>query len=179
MVFQQFNLFPHLTVAENVMFGLELDDTWLLQKWLTWPFYYNKHRIYRERAMDYLRTVKLDEHADKYPAQISGGMKKRAGLARALSLDPKILFYDEPSAGLDPVSAVELDDLLLTLNESLGVTIVLVTHELASIFKIGKRCVMLDKAAQGIIAQGDPRELRDKSTDPTVRRFFNREPRAN
>jgi phospholipid/cholesterol/gamma-HCH transport system ATP-binding protein len=101
-------------------------------------------------------------------------MKKRAGIARALALDPPIIFLDEPSAGLDPVSSVELDNLIRTLSESLGVTTVIVTHELHSIFAIVKHCIILDREASGIIAQGDPRELRDQSTDPRVSRFLNR-----
>jgi phospholipid/cholesterol/gamma-HCH transport system ATP-binding protein len=125
-----------------------------------------------------LALVGLDGFENHYPAEISGGMKKRAGIARALALDPKLIYLDEPSAGLDPVSAVELDDLILTLNASLGMTAVVVTHELASIFKIGRTCIMLDKEAKGIIARGDPRELRERSGDPRVRRFFNREPEA-
>ena len=124
-----------------------------------------------------LRLVGLDGFENHLPAEISGGMKKRAGIARALALDPDLVFLDEPSAGLDPITAVELDDLLLTLNQSLGTTLVIVTHELESIFKIAKRCIMLDKQAKGIIAQGDPRELRSQSTHPVVSRFFNRQSR--
>jgi phospholipid/cholesterol/gamma-HCH transport system ATP-binding protein len=101
-------------------------------------------------------------------------MKKRAGIARALALDPPIVFLDEPSAGLDPVSAVELDELVLALRDSLGATFVVVTHELASIFKIATTCIMLDKDARGIIARGAPAELKT-SADARVRRFFNRE----
>ena len=103
-------------------------------------------------------------------------MKKRAAIARAMALDPELIFLDEPSAGLDPVSAVELDELILTLNRGLGLTVVLVTHELESIFKIGKKCVFLDKDSKSIIARGDPRVLRDTSEDPRVRSFFNRLP---
>jgi phospholipid/cholesterol/gamma-HCH transport system ATP-binding protein len=101
-------------------------------------------------------------------------MKKRAAIARAMALEPELLFLDEPSAGLDPVSAVELDDLILTLNHGLGVTVVIVTHELESIFKIGKDCIMLDKDTRSIIARGDPRVLRDTSDDPRVTNFFHR-----
>jgi phospholipid/cholesterol/gamma-HCH transport system ATP-binding protein len=123
-----------------------------------------------------LRLVGLDGFENHLPSEISGGMKKRAGIARALALETDLLFLDEPSAGLDPVSAVELDELIVTLSQSLGVTIVVVTHELESIFKIGTRCVMLDKEAKGIIAQGDPRVLRDEPPNYKVRTFFRRLP---
>jgi phospholipid/cholesterol/gamma-HCH transport system ATP-binding protein len=106
-------------------------------------------------------------------------MKKRAAIARAMALEPDLLFLDEPSAGLDPVSAVELDELILTLNRVLGLTVVLVSHELPSILKIAKRCIMLDKETASIIAEGDPRELRDGSPNPRVHEFFNRLPRAS
>jgi phospholipid/cholesterol/gamma-HCH transport system ATP-binding protein len=109
-----------------------------------------------------------------YPSEISGGMKKRAGLARAMALDPDILFFDEPSAGLDPISAKMLDDLILELRDSLGATIVVVTHELASIFAIGNNSVFLDPVAKTMIAQGDPKGLRDESPDRTVREFLSR-----
>lgn len=105
-------------------------------------------------------------------------MKKRAGLARAMALDPPMLFLDEPSAGLDPINSVELDNLILALNASLGVTIVVVSHELQSIFAIGRNCVMLDKEAGGIIARGNPIELRDHCDDPRVVAFFRRQPLA-
>ncbi|MCC7173351.1 MAG: ATP-binding cassette domain-containing protein, partial [Planctomycetes bacterium] len=122
-----------------------------------------------------LKIVGLDGYENHLPNEISGGMKKRAGIARALALDPPLLFLDEPSAGLDPISAVELDETIVTLNESLGMTTVIVTHELQSIFKIARNCIMLDREAKGIIARGDPRQLRDHSTDPRVLRFFNRQ----
>jgi phospholipid/cholesterol/gamma-HCH transport system ATP-binding protein len=112
-----------------------------------------------------------------YPAELSGGMRKRAGLARAMALDPEVLFFDEPSAGLDPVTAAELDDLILNLNQGLGTTMVIVTHELSSIFAIADRVVMLDAEQKGIVAQGDPRDLRDNSGDVRVQRFFRRQPR--
>lgn len=123
-----------------------------------------------------LRLVGLQGTEDKMPSELSGGMKKRAAIARAMALEPELIFLDEPSAGLDPVTAAELDDLIISLNERLGMTIVMVTHDLDSIFKVGKRCIMLDKASKSIIAQGDPRELRDHSDDPRVRSFFNRQP---
>jgi len=122
-----------------------------------------------------LRLVSLPDAEGKLPSELSGGMKKRAGIARAMALEPELLLLDEPSAGLDPVIAVELDELILTLNRGLGLTVVIVTHELESIFKIAKHCIMLDQASQGIIARGDPRTLRDHSDNPLVRAFFNRQ----
>lgn len=122
-----------------------------------------------------LRLVGLEQAANRLPSELSGGMLKRAGIARALALENDLLFLDEPSAGLDPVTASELDDLLLTLNQALGLTLVVVTHELESIYRIGTRCFLLDRDTRGIIAEGDPRVLRDESTDPRVRAFFHRE----
>jgi phospholipid/cholesterol/gamma-HCH transport system ATP-binding protein len=121
-----------------------------------------------------LALVGLAGFEDYYPSEISGGMRKRAGLARAMALDPDILFFDEPSAGLDPVSARLLDDLILELRESLGATIVIVTHELASIFAIGNNSVFLDPETKTMIAVGDPNRLLAESTDPKVRRFLTR-----
>ena len=109
-----------------------------------------------------------------YPSEISGGMQKRVGLARAIALDPEIVFFDEPSAGLDPISARLLDDLILELSESLGATVIIVTHELASIFAIGNNSVFLDPEAKTMIASGDPKKLRDESKNPTVRMFLTR-----
>jgi phospholipid/cholesterol/gamma-HCH transport system ATP-binding protein len=109
-----------------------------------------------------------------YPAQISGGMQKRAGLARAMALDPDILFFDEPSAGLDPISSRLLDELILELRDSLGATVVVVTHELASIFTIGNNSVFLDADTKTMIASGDPKRLRDECPDPKVRAFLTR-----
>ena len=122
-----------------------------------------------------LGLVGLADAAGRLPAEISGGMAKRAGIARAMALDPPILFLDEPSAGLDPVTSAGLDALIKQLSRDLGTTFVVVTHELQSILAIGDRCIMLDKAARGMIAEGDPRRLRDESTNPTVRAFFRRE----
>jgi len=121
-----------------------------------------------------LSLVGLAGFEDFYPSEISGGMKKRAGLARAMAMDPEILFFDEPSAGLDPISAKLLDDLILELRESLGTTVVIVTHELASIFAIGNNCVFLDTDSKTMLATGNPRELRDSSPDFTVRNFLQR-----
>ncbi len=122
-----------------------------------------------------LGLVGLADAAGRLPAEISGGMAKRAGIARAMALDPPILFLDEPSAGLDPVTSAGLDALIKQIAHDLGTTFVVVTHELQSILAIGDRCIMLDKAARGMIAEGDPRRLRDESTNPTVRAFFRRE----
>ena len=110
-----------------------------------------------------------------YPSEISGGMQKRAGLARAMALDPDILFFDEPSAGLDPISSKRLDDLILELRDSLGATVVVVTHELASIFAIADNSVFLDAETRTMIAQGNPRTLLAESTDPKVRAFLTRD----
>ena len=128
-----------------------------------------------EVARAKLGLVGLSEAAGRLPSEVSGGMLKRAGIARALALDPPILFLDEPSAGLDPITSAGLDALIKDLARSLGSTFVVVTHELASILEIGDRCIMLDREAQGVIATGDPRRLRDESTHPTVRAFFRRE----
>jgi phospholipid/cholesterol/gamma-HCH transport system ATP-binding protein len=121
-----------------------------------------------------LALVGLAGFEDYYPSEISGGMKKRAGLARAMALDPDILFFDEPSAGLDPVSARQLDDLILELRDSLGSTIVIVTHELASIFAIGSNSVFLDPDTKTMIAGGNPRQLLQETRDPKVRTFLTR-----
>jgi phospholipid/cholesterol/gamma-HCH transport system ATP-binding protein len=128
----------------------------------------------RELVQAKLELVGLGPFADHLPGEISGGMKKRAGIARALMLEADLLFFDEPSAGLDPISAVELDQLILTLRRNLGITIVIVTHELPSIFLVGDYCIVLDKAAKGIVAEGDPRKLRDESSIPFVHNFFTR-----
>jgi phospholipid/cholesterol/gamma-HCH transport system ATP-binding protein len=122
-----------------------------------------------------LKLVGLEGFGGHLPAEVSGGMQKRAAIARAMALDPAVLFLDEPSAGLDPVTSAELDALILRLREGLGMTFVIVTHELPSIYAVADRVVMLDKQKKGIIAEGRPKDLRDHSENPYVRRFFRRE----
>jgi len=154
-------LWSSMTLAENV--GIPLGEYTDLSP-----------REIREIASLKLSLVGLAGFEDFYPSEISGGMQKRAGLARAMALDPDILFFDEPSAGLDPISSRLLDDLILELRDSLGATIVVVTHELASIFAIGDNSVFLDPESRTMIAQGNPKTLRDESDNPRVRRFLTR-----
>ena len=165
VMFQSGALFSSMTLLENVMLPM--------QRWTRLP-----PSVIETIAAARLALVGLAGFEQHLPADISGGMKKRAGIARALALDPPLLFLDEPSAGLDPVSAAELDELLISLRDNLGVTTVMVTHELESIARVGTDCVMLDRDARGIIARGDPQVLREDSTDPRVVRFFHRQPRG-
>lgn len=162
ILYQSGALFGSMTLSENV--GLPIEEYTNLPK----------------QAVDTLvsmklRLVDLDGYENHLPSEISGGMKKRAGLARAMALNPKILFFDEPSAGLDPITSVELDDLINHLNKSLGTTMVIVTHELESIYKVAHRVIMLDKRTKGIIAEGDAKYLRDHSKNKFVKYFFNRQ----
>jgi phospholipid/cholesterol/gamma-HCH transport system ATP-binding protein len=161
VMFQSGALFGSMTVGENVALALN--------EWTNLP-----HDAVDAIVRAKLRLVGLQGFEHHTPSEISGGMKKRAAIARAMALEPNLLFLDEPSAGLDPVSAVELDELILTMSQGLGLTVVIVTHELESIFKVAGRCIMLDKKTKRIIASGDPRKLRDESKDPRVHNFFNR-----
>jgi len=121
-----------------------------------------------------LSLVGLENYENYLPSEISGGMKKRAGLARALALNPEIVFLDEPCAGLDPITAAEIDELILDINRHTETTMIIVTHELASIFALAQRVIMLDKGTKKIIAEGVPADLKQKSENPLVYRFFNR-----
>jgi phospholipid/cholesterol/gamma-HCH transport system ATP-binding protein len=161
VLYQSGALWSSMTLAENV--ALPLGE-----------FTHLSSEEIREVARLKLALVGLAGFEDYYPSDISGGMQKRAGLARAMALDPHILFFDEPGAGLDPISSRLLDDLILELRDSLGATIVVVTHELASIFAIATNSVFLDAESRTMIAKGVPAELRDRSTDERVRRFLRR-----
>jgi len=122
-----------------------------------------------------LKVVSLQGSEYKMPSELSGGMRKRAAIARAMALDPKVLFLDEPSAGLDPITSSQLDDLIIELSRSLGITFIIVTHELPSIYKVADRVIMLDEITKSIVATGKPDYLRDNSENSWVRQFFNRE----
>ena len=161
VMYQSGALFGSMTLLENVVLPLE-------------EFTTLKGGERRERAMALLKDVELGDAADKMPSEISGGMRKRAAIARAMALDPEVIFLDEPSAGLDPITSSALDDLILRLRAEKKKTFVVVTHELPSIFKIADRAAMFDKARQGMIALGTPQELKEGSGDPFVRKFFNR-----
>ena len=161
VLYQSGALWSSMTLAENVALPLgEYTDL--------------RPREIRDVVALKLALVGLAGFEDFYPAEISGGMRKRAGLARAMALDPDILFFDEPSAGLDPLSSRRLDDLILEIRDSLGATVVVVTHELASIFTIGDSGVFLDPETKTMLAVGDPKMLRDTSPDPKIRSFLRR-----
>ena len=161
VMYQSGALFGSMTVLENVMLPLE-------------EFTRLPAEARQTLALMQLDLVGLKDAAGKMPADLSGGMKKRAAIARALALEPSILFLDEPSAGLDPLTSSALDDLILRLRDTRGVTFVVVTHELPSIFKIADRCAMFDRTRQAMVALGRPTELRDASDDTFVREFFTR-----
>ena len=161
VLYQSGGLWSSLTLAENVALPLE-EYTDLSPVEI------------REVAFFKLALVGLNGFEDYYPAQISGGMRKRLGLARAIALDPKVLFFDEPSAGHDPISSRRLDDLILALRDGLGATVVAVTHELPSIFAIGNDSIFLDGETKTAIARGDPKELLAHSQNPKVREFLTR-----
>ena len=161
VMYQSGALWSSMTLAENV--GLPLQEYTSLRE-----------KEIREVASLKLALVGLSGFEDYYPSEISGGMQKRAGLARAMALDPEILFFDEPSAGLDPISSRLLDDLILELRDSLGATFVVVTHELASIFAIGNNSVFLDAETRTMIAQGNPKKLLAETNDPKVHNFLTR-----
>lgn len=161
ILYQYGALWSSMTLAENIAFPLE-EYTDL------------DHNEIWELVSLKLAMVGLSGFEGFYPSEISGGMRKRAALARAIALDPDILFFDEPSAGLDPVSAKRLDDLILELRDSLGATIIVVTHELASIFAIGNNSIFLDPETKTMIAEGNPRMLLENSRDPKVLNFLRR-----
>lgn len=159
--YQSGALWSSMTLAENIALPLqEFTDL-------------SREQIHEIVSLK-LSLVGLAGFDDYYPSEISGGMQKRMGLARAIALDPEIVFFDEPSAGLDPISARLLDDLILELSESLGTTVIIVTHDLASIFAIGNNSVFLDPDTKTMIAVGDPKKLRDESKNPTIHKFLTR-----
>ena len=161
ITYQSGGLFSAMTLAENVSLPLQLYTAF-------------DSREMAEIVAYKLSLVGLGGYQNYYPSEISGGMRKRAALARAIALDPEILFFDEPSAGLDPISSRLLDELIVQLKDSIGATVVMVTHELASIFDIATNSVYLDANTRTMIAYGNPRDLRDHSDQPVVRQFLSR-----
>lgn len=162
ILYQSGALWSSMTLLENVLLPLQQFRANLSAAQM------------QEIAQFKLSLVNLAGFGEYYPYEISGGMRKRAGLARAMALDPEILFFDEPSAGLDPISAKNLDDLILEINDSMKTTIVVITHELASIFAIGKNSILLDSKEKTIIARGNPKDLLENSDDIRVRNFLSR-----
>lgn len=161
VLYQSGALWSSLTLGENIALPLQLHSSLTAEQ-------------IREIVDLKLSLVGLEGYADFYPAEISGGMRKRAGLARAIALDPEIIFFDEPSSGLDPINAAILDDLILQLRDTLGATILIVTHELASIFAVGNNSVFLDAESKTMIATGNPKDLLVNSSDPRVVQFLTR-----
>lgn len=161
VLFQSSGLFASMTIAENM--GLLLDS-------------YTKLSDAEKDIMINMKlnAVGLSGYGDYYPSEISGGMKKRAALARAIVLDPDILFFDEPASGLDPLTSASLDNLIIDINKGLGTTMVIVSHDLASILNISDRIIMLDQSMKGILAEGTPSELKNYKNNNTVYHFFNR-----